>query len=104
MVRGPSKKPRQAEKLLLVLLDGREVQMAEVQTTLGGVIEVYRLSTYLWCLKMMGAEITKFKKNRKIVAIQLTNTDAMVEYARSRGLIAGPAVVLTPEDLMVASV
>lgn len=104
MARGPSKKPRQAEKLLLILLDGHEASMAEVQATLGSVVEVYRLSTYLWNLKTRGAQITKIKKGRKVVAVQLINTNTMTEYARSRGLLGAPAVVLTPEDLMVASV
>lgn len=103
MARGQSKKPRQAEKLLLVLLDGHEVSMTEIETTLGGQVEVYRLSTYLWNLKKRGAEIKKIKQGRKVVAVQLVNTEHMVEYAQSRGLLAAPAVVLTPEDLMVAS-
>lgn len=103
MARGQSKKPRQAEKLLLVMLDGHEVGMAEVETTLGGQIAVYRLSTYLWNLKSKGAEIKKIKAGRKVTAIQLVNTVVMSEYAQARGLVAAPAVALTAEDLMVAS-
>ena len=103
MARGQSRKPRQAEKLLLVLLDGHEASMAEVDTTLGGQIEVYRLSTYLWNLKSKGAEIKKIKQGRKVIAVQLVNTEHMSVYAQSRGLLAAPAVVLKPEDLMVAS-
>jgi len=103
MARGQSKKPRQAEKLLLVLLDGHEVSMNEIETTLGGQVQVYRLSTYLWNLKKRGAQITKVKQGRKVIAIQLTNFDQMAEYAQSRGLLAAPAVVLTAEDFAVAS-
>lgn len=104
MARGQSKRPRQAEKLLLTLLDGHEVSMAEVETTLGGLIAVYRLSTYLWNLKKRGATIHKVKQGRKVVGLQLLNTESMTEYAKTRGLIAAPAVQLKPEDLMVASV
>lgn len=103
MARGKSKKPRQSEKLLMVLLDGHEASLSEVETTLGGQIEVYRLSTYLWNLKTEGADIRKIKQGRKIMALQLVNTDVMHQYALDRGLIAPPAVVLNPDDLMVAA-
>jgi hypothetical protein len=103
MARGQSKKPRQAEKLLLVLLDGHEATMAEVETVLGGQIEVYRLSTYLWNLKSKGADLKKIKVGRKVVAIQLLNTDVMAAYALSRGLIAAPVAPLTAEDFAVSS-
>jgi biotin operon repressor len=103
MARGLSKQPRQAEKLLLILLDGHEAGLQEIETTLGGLIEVYRLSTYLWNLKKWGADIRKVKAGRKVVGIQLLNTDAMATYAQTRGLLAAQPTQLKPEDLMVAT-
>lgn len=103
MARGQSKKPRQAEKLLLVMLDGHEVSMEEVAKTLDGQIEVYRLSTYLWNLKSKGAEIKKNKQGRKVVSIQLVNTETMAEYVKSRGIVNVPvSTELKAEDLVVA--
>jgi hypothetical protein len=103
MSRGKSKKPRQAEKLLLTMLDGHLVTEAEIATVLGSEIEVYRLSTYLWNLKKVGADIAKTKQGRKVVAIQLTNTDTMTTYAQTRGLLAPAPVALAPEDFAVVA-
>jgi hypothetical protein len=102
-MRGKNKKPRQAEKILLVLLDGHEATMGEIEATLNSQVEVYRISTYLWNLKTRGAEIKKIKVGRKIVAFQLLNVDTMTKYARDRGLIAPLPIALTAEDLMVAA-
>jgi hypothetical protein len=103
MSRGLSSKPRQAEKLLLIMLDGHVVTEAEIAQTLGGEIQVYRLPTYLWNLKMMGAELVKTKQGRKIVSIQLVNVDAMRSYAQTRGLIAPPPVSLAPSDFALVA-
>jgi hypothetical protein len=103
MPRGKSSKPRQAEKMLLAMLDGHEVSLPELETTLGSHIALYRLSVYLWNLKKIGATIKRNTVNRKLVSIQLINTEEMTTYARSRGLVAPLPVVLTPDDLMVAA-
>jgi hypothetical protein len=102
--RGRSKKISQAEKILVVLLDGHEAPIGEIETTLGGQIVFARLSAYLWDLKMVGAEVKRNKVGRKVVSIQLMNPEPMVDYARTRGFIAPLPVVLKAEDLMVASV
>jgi hypothetical protein len=103
MSRGKGKKTQQAEKLLLVLLNaqGKEVTIDEVKTTLGAEVQLYRLPTYLWDLKKIGADISKRKAGRSLVGFTLNNTDHMVVYAKDRGLIAPPPVTLNPEDLMV---
>lgn len=103
MARGKGKKPRQAEKLLLILLDGHVASMDEVQGVLGGTIEMYRLSAYLWDLRQMGAEIKTITENRKISALQLTNHAVMYEHAKSRGLVHVPTAPLTTNDFMVSS-
>jgi hypothetical protein len=100
--RGRSKKISQAEKILIVLLDGHEAPIGEIETLLGGQIVFARLSAYLWDLKMVQADIKRNKVGRKVVSVQLMNPETMMVYARIRGLVAPLPVVLKPEDLMVA--
>jgi hypothetical protein len=102
--RGRSKKVSQAEKILVVLMDGHEAPIGEIETLLGGQIVLARLSAYLWDLKQVNAEVKRNKVGRKVVSIQLMNTEAMTDYLRARGLIAPLPVVLKAEDLMVAAV
>ena len=102
-MRGKGKKPRQAEKLLVVLLDGHVASMDEVTTILGGEIELYRFSAYLWNLRKMGAEIKTITEHRKITAVQLTNTEAMHKYAVERGLVHVQATPLSSNDFMVSA-
>ena len=102
MARGMNKSPKQSEKLLLVLLDGHEAPMAEIEALLGTQFEFYRLSTYLWNLTSVGADFRRNKVGRKVVSLQLMNPEVMATYAGTRGLIAPPALVLTHEDLMVS--
>ena len=104
MSRGKSKKPRQAEKLLVVLLDGREVSLTEIEATLGTVLQMYRIPSYIWDLKhYMNAQVKTIKQGRNVTAIQLLNVEEMKTYALDRGLIAPPPIELKPEDLMVAA-
>jgi hypothetical protein len=102
--RGRSKQVSQAEKILLVLLDGHEAPIGEIETLLGAQIVLARFSAYLWDLKQVGAVVKRNKVGRKVVSLQLMNMEPMVEYMRARGLIAPLPVVLKAEDLMVASV
>jgi hypothetical protein len=103
MARGKNKKTAQAEKLLLVLLDGHEAPVSEIQTLLSSHIVMNRFSAYLWDLKQIGAQIKRNRVGRNIVSYQLVNHEAMTAYARERELIPPPAVVLTASDLMVAA-
>jgi hypothetical protein len=103
MSRGKNKKTAQAEKILLVLLDGHEAPIGEIETLLSTHIVFNRFSAYLWDLKQIGAEIKRNRVGRKIVSYQLINTEVMQAYAQERGLIPPPAVTLTASDLMVAA-
>ena len=100
--RGKNKKAGQAEKLLLVLLDGHEVPVGEIESLLSSQFVFARISTYFWELRKMGADIRRNKVGRKIVSYQLLNPEHMTVLARERGLVAPLPVVLTAEDLMVA--
>lgn len=104
MARGKGKKTQQAEKILLVLLNaqGKEVTIDEIKVTLGAEVQLYRIPTYLWDLKKIGANITKRKTGRNIMGFTLNNIEHMTSYARDRGLLAPPPVTLNPEDLMVS--
>jgi hypothetical protein len=102
-MRGKNKNPTQAEKVLLVLLDGRQVSAAEISGTLGTEIELYRLSSYLWQLEQIGAKIARIKVHRNIAAYQLLNAEEMTKYARARGLLPPDAIVLSASDFAVSA-
>lgn len=101
--RGRSKKGRQAEKILLVLLDGHETPVTELEHLLSSEIVFSRLSSYLWDLKKLGAYIRSNRIGRKIVSYQLQNPEEMHAYAQERKLIAPPPVVLTAADFAVSA-
>jgi len=105
MGRGRGKNPRQAEKILIVLIaaNGGNVTIKEIGDVLGPQMPLYKLPSYFWDLKKMGAVVTKNKNGRNIVSLALANHDEMVAYAISRGLLQPPPVELKPEDLMIAS-
>lgn len=105
MGRGKGKNPRQAEKILIVLIsaNGAHVTIDEIQKTLGSTLPMYKLPSYFWDLKKMGAQVDRKKNGRNIVSIALINVDEMRVYAINRGLIEPPPVQLKPEDLMVSS-
>ncbi len=102
MGRGLGSKPRQAEKLLIVLIaaNGGVVTLTEITATLGNTFPMYKLPTYLWVLKTMGAVLNKEKKGRNIIGLSLVNAEQMKTYAIARGIVQPPPVELKPEDLM----
>ncbi len=116
-IRGKNKKTSQPEKLLTILLSGREITLEEINKTLGKEIELYRLSTYLYDLKMMGAQIEKKKLKRKMVGFRLINVDEMSKYMSDRKAVvekslqkkldkleAKSDIVLTEHETVIAPV
>lgn len=103
MSRGKSRKAHQAEKILVLLLnapEGHLVSVEEITSTLGAEIKLYRLPSYLWDLKKMGAEVKKTKNGRKIIGFTLVNHEAMLKYSQERGLIAPDPIQLSSNDLV----
>lgn len=89
MARGPSKKLKPFQKLLLVMLSGKPVTVTEIETLLGNEIYMYRLSTYIWhCKTNANAIVRSIKDGRKVTAYQLVNVDEAKKYLDRVGATA----------------
>lgn len=87
MPRGPSKKLKPFQKIAVVLLSGKEVTVEEIDTLLGQEIHMYRLSTYMWLLKVKtNAIIKSVRDGQRVVAYQLVNVDEVKKYLDGTGL------------------
>ena len=87
MARGKQTDPKVWEKLLVTMISGKEISKEEVAATMSNELEVYRLSTYIWCIKAIGGGVIKaFKDGRKVTAYQLMNVDEMTKYLVKRGI------------------
>ena len=87
MTRGKQTDPKVWEKLLVAMISGKEISKEEVAATLSNELEVYRLSTYIWDIKVKaGGVIKAFKDGRKVVAYQLMNVDEVTKYLAKRGI------------------
>ena len=82
-VRAKQSKPQQFEKILTVMLNGKAITKEEIEKTVPG-IETYRMSTYMWNMKMAGAVVKTLKDGRKVSGYQLMNVDEMQKYIDKR--------------------
>jgi hypothetical protein len=75
------------EKLLTVMISGKPVTKDEIETTLGGEIYMYRLSTYIWHIKTHANGVVKaIKDGRKVTAYQLMNIADVKQYMSRLGI------------------
>ena len=75
------------EKLLTVMISGKPVTKEEIETTLGDEIYMYRLSTYIWHIKIHANGIVKaIKDGRKVTAYQLMNIADVKQYMSRLGI------------------
>ena len=87
MTRGKQTDPKVWEKLIVAMISGKQISKEEVAATLSNELEVYRLSTYIWDIKVKaGGVIKAIKDGRKVVAYQLMNVDEMTKYLAKRGI------------------
>jgi hypothetical protein len=87
MARGKQTKLAPWMKLANIMLTGKTVTVDEIQVTLGNEIHMYRLSTYIWCIKTDAGGVVKVVKDgRKAVGYQLMNTDEVVKYFNKNGI------------------
>ena len=83
--RNTQSKMLQWEKILKVMLTGEPVTkesleaMPEMQD-----VPLYRLSTFVWRIKMTGGVVRVVKDGRKIAGYQLMNIDEMQKYLTKR--------------------
>ena len=89
MARTKSTKLQPFQKLLTVMISGKETTIEEIDALLGKEIYMYRLSTYMWHIKTNANGIVKsIKDGRKVVAYQLINVDEMKSYMDRLGINA----------------
>lgn len=76
------------QKLLTVMISGKEVSKDEIEALLGKEIQMYRISTYMWHIKTNANGIIKVVKDgRKVSGYQLVNTAEVKEYMKRAGVL-----------------
>jgi len=87
MARGKSSKLKPFEKLLTIMVSGKPVTIEEIDATLGKEIYMYRLSTYMWHIKVHANGVVKaIKDGRKVSAYQIINVDEVKKYLDRTGV------------------
>ena len=87
MARGKSSKLKPFEKLLTIMVSGNPVTIEEIDATLGKEIYMYRLSTYMWHIKVHANGVVKaIKDGRKVTAYQIINVDEVKNYLNRTGV------------------
>lgn len=87
MPRGKSTKVKPYEKLMFVMSSGNPVTIEEIEATLGKEIHMYRLSTYIYEIKVKADGVIKTVKNgRQVVSYQLINADEVKKFMDRTGL------------------
>jgi hypothetical protein len=88
MPRGKSTKIKPFEKLLFVLSSGSVVTIEDINEILGEEIYMYRVSSYIWAIKVYANGVIKvIKDGRNVVAYQLLNTKEAKTYLSKRGFL-----------------
>lgn len=87
MARGKSSKLKPFEKLMTIMVSGKPVTIEEIDATLGKEIYMYRLSTYMWHIKVHANGVVKaIKEGRKVTAYQIINVDEVKKYLDRTGV------------------
>lgn len=105
MARGKSNKLKPFQKLLTIMISGKQVTTKEIDATLGKEIHMYRLSTYIWHIKTNANGVVKaIKDGRKVVAYQLMNADeVMNEHMKRNGVLSANFVPGQAEKIVKGS-
>jgi hypothetical protein len=75
------------QKLLTVMISGNPVTLDEMDTLLGKEIYMYRISTYMWHIKVNANGVIKaIKDGRKVTGYQLMNVKEVKEYMNRSGI------------------
>ena len=75
------------QKLLTVMISGKPVSLEEMDTLLGKEIYMYRISTYMWHIKVNANGVIKaIKDGRKVTGYQLMNVKEVKEYMNRAGI------------------
>ena len=75
------------QKLLTVMISGKPVMLTEIDTLLGKEIYMYRMSTYMWHIKVNANGVVKpIKDGRKVIGYQIMNVAEVKEYMNRAGI------------------
>jgi hypothetical protein len=76
------------QKLLTVMISGKEVSKEQIDALLGKEIQMYRISTYMWHIKTNANGIIKVVKDgRKVSGYQLVNVAEVKDYMKRVGVL-----------------
>jgi hypothetical protein len=76
------------QKLLTVMISGKEVSKEEIDALLGKEIQMYRISTYMWHIKTNANGVIKVVKDgRKVSGYQLVNVAEVKDYMKRVGVL-----------------
>ena len=76
------------QKLLTVMISGKEVSKEEIDALLGKEIQMYRISTYMWHIKTNANGVIKVVKDgRKVSGYQLINVAEVKDYMKRVGVL-----------------
>jgi len=94
------------QKLLTVMISGKQVSKEQIETLLGKEIQMYRISTYMWHIKTNANGIIKVVKDgRKVSGYQLINVAEVKDYMKRVGVLdVGFVPVSTLADLKAPEV
>jgi hypothetical protein len=75
------------EKILNLMVSGEPMAKEDIGARLGDEIQIYRISTYMWHIKMNANGIIRvIKDGRKVVAYQLVNPSEIVKYLKNKNI------------------
>lgn len=76
------------QKLLTVMISGKEVSKEQIDALLGKEIQMYRISTYMWHIKTNANGVIKVVKDgRKVSGYQLINVAEVKDYMKRVGVL-----------------
>jgi len=107
MPRGKSSKIKPYEKLLLVMSSGKPMSVEDINAVLGNDIHMYRISTYIYEIKVKADGVIKtVKEGRNVLSYQLTNPAEVKKFMDRTGLSKSDFVpgqnILAPTKAKVA--
>ena len=75
------------EKVLTIMIDGKPAMLDKIDALLGKEIFMYRISTYMWHIKVnVNGVIKPIKEGRKVTGYQLCNVAEVAEWMKRNGV------------------
>ena len=75
------------EKILTIMIDGQPAMLDKIDALLGREIFMYRISTYMWHIKVnVNGVIKPIKNGRKVIGYQLCNVAEVAEWMKRNGV------------------